>query len=653
MGCSHALYLHSDGTVWASGWNSWGQLGDGNSTSTATATQVAGLTDVIAVAAGCYHSVALKSDGTVWMWGQVQQGAPMSNPPDGTCPGFGGGAACYLHPAQWLAPSGIVQIAAGTLDETALASDGTVYTGGQIGNEHLTLPDPVTDIAMQDYATEAITTTGQVYSWGLSSSPAFVPGITGFATALGGGSLSGYAVTRDGAVWAWGDDRYGQLGDGKTTSESTAIKVPGLPPIVAVAAGFYHAVALDTSGGVWAWGDNVDGQVGPQQPQAVEAAPSEVPGVGNALAITAGGYSTIALTGPRCAGSQPVLTPALQHQDAGTDASVTVTYIDGCGNPVQGAAVAFSVGSGPDAGMTGTATTDASGQATFSYQGNATGTDTVGASVTGPAGTTSSNSVQVIWDHAISAQGGQAFTGTEPTVVSGTLATFTDPDPGAQAAEYAASIDWGDGGPASTGTISGPAGGPFTVTGSRTYSDQGSYTITVTITDTDNSANTATVTDTVTVTPPPCPADTQANFRWHYSANGSSGSWSGTKTASCPGSLTMGPQAMEGDLKVNPGTTIQAGYDLTIPGNNSTRTITVTDPQVTFTVHCVSGATPSEPTFTVTMPAATYTITGSAWYPSGDQSSPLVYQGTDTVPDLCAGGQLRLDKGGTFTATLS
>jgi alpha-tubulin suppressor-like RCC1 family protein len=75
MGCSHALYLHSDGTVWASGWNTWGQLGNGNSTSTTTATQVAGLTSVIAVAAGCYHSVALKSDGTVWIWGQNQGGA--------------------------------------------------------------------------------------------------------------------------------------------------------------------------------------------------------------------------------------------------------------------------------------------------------------------------------------------------------------------------------------------------------------------------------------------------------------------------------------------------------------------------------------------------------------------------------------------------
>jgi alpha-tubulin suppressor-like RCC1 family protein len=403
MGCSHALYLHSDGTVWASGWNTWGQLGDGNSTSTTTATQVAGLTSVIAVAAGCYHSVALKSDGTVWIWGQ-NQGVSTSNPPDGTCPGFGGGGVpCFLHPAQWVGPSGITQIAAGTLDEVALASDGTVYTGGQIGNAHLTLPDPVTDVEMQDYAAEAITATGQVYSWGTSNrSPALVPGISGFATALGGGSLSGYAVTSDGAVWAWGDDRYGQLGDGKTASEATAIKVPGLPSIVAVAGGFYHAVALDASGGVWAWGDNVDGEVGPQQPQAVGAAPSQVPGISRALAITAGGYSTIALIN-QCAGSQLALAPALQHRNAGTDATVTATYANSCGDPLAGATVAFTVSSGPDAGVAGTGVTDASGQATFSYQGNAAGADTVGASVTSPAGAISSNSVQVVWDQVIPA----------------------------------------------------------------------------------------------------------------------------------------------------------------------------------------------------------------------------------------------------------
>lgn len=39
-------------------------------------------------------------------------------------------------------------------------------------------------------------------------------------------------------------------------------------------------------------------------------------------------------------------------------------------------------------------------------------------------------------------------------------------------------------------------------------------------------------------------------------------------------------------------------------------------------------------------------------YPSGDQSSLLAYQGSIAVPDLCGGGQLRLDQGGTFTASV-
>jgi hypothetical protein len=100
----------------------------------------------------------------------------------------------------------------------------------------------------------------------------------------------------------------------------------------------------------------------------------------------------------------------------------------------------------------------------------------------------------------------------------------------------------------------------------------------------------------------PCPQGTKANFRWHYSANGSAGSWSGTKTAVCPAPLTMGPQAMEGDLKVAPGTTLKVGYDFTVPGNHASFSLTVSNPQVVFAVACVSGATPSASTFTVAMP---------------------------------------------------
>jgi hypothetical protein len=149
---------------------------------------------------------------------------------------------------------------------------------------------------------------------------------------------------------------------------------------------------------------------------------------------------------------------------------------------------------------------------------------------------------------------------------------------------------------------------------------------------------------------PDCPTGTKLNFRWHYSANGSSGSWSGTQTYTCPSVVTLGPQSMEGDLRVSPGQPILVGYDFSDPGNQSSFFVTVAYPQVTFNVDCVSGAKPSQPTFTVYMPTLAYHVTNDQWYPSGDQHSPLVWQGAATVPDLCGGGQLRLDKGGTFTS---
>lgn len=65
-GEDHAMSLKPDGTVWAWGYNYYGQLGDGTTTNRSTPVQVSGLTNVIAIAAGGSFSVALKSDGTVW-----------------------------------------------------------------------------------------------------------------------------------------------------------------------------------------------------------------------------------------------------------------------------------------------------------------------------------------------------------------------------------------------------------------------------------------------------------------------------------------------------------------------------------------------------------------------------------------------------------
>ena len=82
-----------------------------------------------------------------------------------------------------------------------------------------------------------------------------------------GGNLSGdgheLAMTASGAVWAWGDNAHGQLGIGTQVNSTIPVLVTGLPTgIEDVRAGGEHSLALDSAGNVWAWGDNQYGQVG-------------------------------------------------------------------------------------------------------------------------------------------------------------------------------------------------------------------------------------------------------------------------------------------------------------------------------------------------------------------------------------------------------
>ena len=73
-GIAHCLALKNDGTVWAWGYNNFGQLGDGTTAHRNVPVQVSGLTGIVALAGGDTYSLALKNDGTVWAWGNNSSG---------------------------------------------------------------------------------------------------------------------------------------------------------------------------------------------------------------------------------------------------------------------------------------------------------------------------------------------------------------------------------------------------------------------------------------------------------------------------------------------------------------------------------------------------------------------------------------------------
>jgi alpha-tubulin suppressor-like RCC1 family protein len=73
-GGHHTLFLKNDNTVWATGYNSSGQLGDGTLTTRTTAFKIPGLTGITAISAGDFHSLFLKNDNTVWSVGDNGSG---------------------------------------------------------------------------------------------------------------------------------------------------------------------------------------------------------------------------------------------------------------------------------------------------------------------------------------------------------------------------------------------------------------------------------------------------------------------------------------------------------------------------------------------------------------------------------------------------
>jgi alpha-tubulin suppressor-like RCC1 family protein len=272
-----ALALTADGTVWAWGINTNGQLGDGTTTTRTLPVQVQGLTGVVAIDAagseGNLHSLALRSDRALFAWGSNANGQL------GT--GDNSPSAVPVPVAGLGVGSDVVEISAGTGLSLARKADGSVLAWGDNSSGQL----------------------GDGTLFGRTS-PELVAGLSGGsgirAVASGIPANHSFALRDDGTLLAWGNNSSGQLGIGTTTIQRTPVKVAGLAGVIAAAAGANHSIALSADGSVWAWGDNSSGQLGigsiVGQLSPVQVRTSATAVLPAAISIAAGGNSSYAVT---------------------------------------------------------------------------------------------------------------------------------------------------------------------------------------------------------------------------------------------------------------------------------------------------------------------------------------------------------------------
>jgi hypothetical protein len=237
----HTLALTKEGKVYATGSNEFGQLGLGDESERGSFAQIASLKDksIIAIAAGSHHSFVIDSDRKVYAtghnyYGQLGLGVR----------GVGAKRDAFTEVAS-LNGKNIIAIAAGVYHSLALSENGKVYAAGSNELRKLGL-DGDDD---RDAFTEVASLNGKNI------------------IALAAGYNDSFALSKEGKLYAtrYYQDDQDALGDGKNkTGKGAFIEVAPLSDkhIKAIVSGRYHHLALTKEGKVYAVGNNWNGQLG-------------------------------------------------------------------------------------------------------------------------------------------------------------------------------------------------------------------------------------------------------------------------------------------------------------------------------------------------------------------------------------------------------
>ncbi len=270
----HSLFLKSDGSLWAMGYNWDGELGDGTRSNTNRPEQIV-TRGVAAIAGGGFHSLFLKSDGSLWAMGDNYYGQ------------LGDGTYTDSDRPEQIVASGVTAIAAGYGHSLFLKSDGSLWGmgynwQGQLGDGSSSywcsnrpeqiVASNVTAIAAAWWQSLFLKSDGSLWAMGDNESGQLGDGtynntcrpeqiVAGNVTAIAGGNQHSLFLKNDGSLWAMGNSGNGQLGDGTTGNNNRPEQIVA-SGVTAIAAGELHSLFVKNDGSLWAVGFNAEGELG-------------------------------------------------------------------------------------------------------------------------------------------------------------------------------------------------------------------------------------------------------------------------------------------------------------------------------------------------------------------------------------------------------
>lgn len=285
--------IKRDGTLWATGENSFGQLGQGDTTHRRSFTKIGAKTDWVDIGVGTEFIAALDAAGKIWTCGRNDIAAQLG---DGTTAGQR--STMYdtsLTGAPYRqAPITFKAMAVGHRFVLGLDTAGDAWSWGNNGSRQLGRASPagVANPTQDNYHRKIDPVgpwsrifaggyhgfalhaeTGELWGWGLYSEGQRGPGVTSqnasIVPRVGGlpwvdaypGEYSTFLRRADGEIFCCGRNNDGQLGIGNTSSTSALTQLPG-GPWKLVNNDQAHTLGIKMDGSLWGWGSNSGNRLG-------------------------------------------------------------------------------------------------------------------------------------------------------------------------------------------------------------------------------------------------------------------------------------------------------------------------------------------------------------------------------------------------------